>query len=228
MRVVTGKANEMRPALNLILWNRSEGIRSHEHIRVDTGETRGILFSAKYLHMLEFMFVTKKKSTIYSFCPASDLCILGEETYSCKKLLVPYVADGRYNEAQFRNLVLSHDNSEKEGTFPSNEKQIIPYACKRGKKTSNKEHNPSSVYDMQGAIVPHPKSLNSKKKMLGRVNLDPRDITLWQLAIQKGSNFSKEKVDDDTWWANERKIFLGRINAFTAMMHVILGKSLFM
>lgn len=125
---------------------------------------------------------------------------------------------------------LSYDYSQK-GTDWNNEKQIIPYSRKGGKKNSKGEHNLSSVHGVEGAMVPHHKPLNStKKKELGRVYLDPRNITVWNLLIQNESNFGKEKVDTNTekWWENERKVFRGRIGAFNALLHPILGKVYFM
>ena len=152
------------------------------------------------------------------------------------KQIIPYAADGCYNEARFKNASpyvgtnnnngLSH-HLQKEGTASVHEKQIIPYARKGGKKNSKHEHNPNSLDGMQGAIVPHPKSLNStKKKEFGRVYLEPRDITVWKVLIENDSNSEKEKIDEE-WWENERKVFRGRINAFNAIMHLILGNCLF-
>ncbi|XP_022996087.1 protein ROS1-like [Cucurbita maxima] len=164
-----GSVNEMRPALNVILWNRSEGTKNnHEHIRL-TLETRGISNSSGLTHV---------------------------------------------------------NSQQKEGTASGHEKKIVPYARKQGKKTSKGEHNLSYVNGMEGAIVPHPESLNStKKKLLGKVNLDPRDITMWTLITQEASDCGSEKVDVNTekWWAHEREIFRVRIDAFNARMHLILG-----
>uniref|UniRef100_A0A9I9DP18 HhH-GPD domain-containing protein n=1 Tax=Cucumis melo TaxID=3656 RepID=A0A9I9DP18_CUCME len=196
----SGNANKVRPTLSMVLWNNREGIRNnHEHNRLK-GETRGVL---------------------------------GEEMdSSCKRFLVPYAADGRYNEALSRNVspyVATNNNNglshhlQKERTASVHEKQIIPYARKGGKKNSKHEHNPNSLDGMQGAIVPHSKSLNStKKKEIGRVNLEPRDIIVWKVLFENDSNSEKEKIDEE-WWENERKVFRGRINAFNAIMHVILG-----
>ncbi|KAG6606008.1 DNA glycosylase/AP lyase ROS1, partial [Cucurbita argyrosperma subsp. sororia] len=205
-----GSVNETRPALNVILWNRSEGTRNnHEHIRL-TLETRGTN-------------------------PVIDQQII-KQTNSCsKKVFVPYPADSHYNKSQFGTILiyagisnstgLTHVNSQqKEGTASGHEKQIV--VPKQGKKTSKGEHNLSYVHGMEGAIVPHPESLNStKKKLLGRVNLDPRDITMWTLITQEASDFGSEKVDVNTekWWAHEREIFRVRIDAFNARMHLILG-----
>lgn len=174
--------------------------------------------------------------------PVIDQQII-KQTNSCsKKVFVPYPADSHYNKSQFGNILiyagisnstgLTHVNSQqKEGTASGHEKQIVPYARKQGKKTSKGEHNLSYVHGVEGAIVPHPESLNStKKKLLGRVNLDPRDITMWTLITQEASDFGSEKVDVNTekWWAHEREIFRVRIDAFNARMHLILGKAYYM
>ncbi|CAK9314333.1 unnamed protein product [Citrullus colocynthis] len=189
----TGSANKLRPTLSMALWNNSERIRNnHEHTRLIGTENS---------------FCGSIKSTNNSFCPANNKVILGEETnFFCKS-----TDDGRYKGALLRN-----------GTdlACAREKQIIPYVRKKGKKTKKAKHNPNSVDGTQGAIVPHPKSLNStKKKELSRVYLDPRDVTVWKVLFEDDS---EEKVDKG-WWENERAVFRGRINAFNAIMHVILG-----
>ncbi|XP_038901256.1 transcriptional activator DEMETER-like [Benincasa hispida] len=228
--ILIGNSNQLRPTLSMVLWNNREGIRNnHEHIRL-TGETRGIFFwfkFAPYNKGTNNSFYNK--GTNNSFCPANNKGVLGEEMDSFRKrLLVPYAVDGRYNEARFRNVStyvgtnnntgLSHP-SQKEGTDWVHEKQIIPYARKGGKKNSKHEHNQNSVHGMQGAIVLHH---STKKKELDRVYLDPRDITVWKVLYENDSNYDKEKIDD-SWWDNEREVFRGRINAFNAIMHVILG-----
>ncbi|XP_031742557.1 uncharacterized protein LOC101216331 isoform X2 [Cucumis sativus] len=243
----SGNANKERPTLSMVLWNNREGIRNnHEHNNRLIGETRGVLEEEMDSSCKRFLVpyaadgcyneaLFKNVSPYVGTNNNNGLShhLQKEGTASVHgKQIIPYAADGCYNEARFKNAspyVGTNNNNglsdhlQKEGTASVHEKQIIPYARKGGKKNSKHEHNPNSLDGMQGAIVPHPKSLNStKKKEFGRVYLEPRDITVWKVLIENDSNSEKEKIDEE-WWENERKVFRGRINAFNAIMHLILG-----
>ncbi|KAH7542034.1 hypothetical protein FEM48_Zijuj02G0030600 [Ziziphus jujuba var. spinosa] len=87
------------------------------------------------------------------------------------------------------------------------------------KKPRKKNANISQASD--GAIVPHNgQSAVVEQKRKNKLKYDPRFQQMWKFQLKYLTNESEERKK---YWESERKIFKGRIDAFTARMHQILG-----
>lgn len=79
---------------------------------------------------------------------------------------------------------------------------------------------PSGVH---GALVPY-QLKEKRKKLRPEVALDPGTLRMWNLIMKIDDGTSKDqKTRDEKWWEKEREVFGGRIQSFTARMHLILG-----
>lgn len=76
-----------------------------------------------------------------------------------------------------------------------------------------------------GALVPY--QIKEKcKKPKPEVDLDPGTLRMWNLIMNIDDGTTKDQTsneDIEKWWQKEREVFEGRIQSFTARMHLILG-----
>lgn len=95
---------------------------------------------------------------------------------------------------------------------PSNEhRAVVPYQVGRSSK--------------HGALVPY-KIKEKRKKLRPEVDLDPGTLRMWNLIMNIDDGTTKDQTsneDEEKWWQKEREVFEGRIQSFTARMHLILG-----
>lgn len=92
-----------------------------------------------------------------------------------------------------------------------------------------KDENKNSLvpHTEDGALVPHQRELSLVKKTRKQIllALHAKEIESWKLQL---FGISKLTQETEERWENERRVFHGRIDAFTARMHVILGISFYL
>lgn len=96
---------------------------------------------------------------------------------------------------------------------------LVPY-----QKQDHSAQDPTSKHV---TLVPYQGSFDHIKKQRApaKVNLDPETMKVWKQLMDNKSSEGETKVDEekDKWWAEERNIFSGRVNAFIAIMNHIQG-----
>lgn len=81
-----------------------------------------------------------------------------------------------------------------------------------------------------GVIVPYqgPKKPTKVKSIVAKVDLDEETLREWNLIMNIDDGRAREEEakaeEQENWRRREREIFKGRIDSFTARMHLILGK----
>ncbi|KAK2643545.1 hypothetical protein Ddye_025308 [Dipteronia dyeriana] len=92
-----------------------------------------------------------------------------------------------------------------------------------GKRSKKKARNAQGPNSRDGTLVPYQEQRN-RKRMTGKVLLDPDTMRVWnQLMNIKNANEEQTDPEKEERWRKEREIFQGRIESFTARMHLILG-----
>lgn len=105
----------------------------------------------------------------------------------------------------------------------------LPLQCNKADGPSN-VHNAVVPYQVgpsseRGALVPH-QIKEKRKKLKPEVVLDPGTLRMWNLIMNIDDGTTKDQTsneDMEKWWQKEREVFEGRIQSFTARMHLILG-----
>ncbi|KAL5832674.1 hypothetical protein ACOSQ3_016348 [Xanthoceras sorbifolium] len=98
---------------------------------------------------------------------------------------------------------------------------------RRSKKKKKHGRNTQGPNSGHGTLVPYQElPIRNRKRISGKVDLDPDTLRVWnQLMNIKDSDGNEEKTDPEKEdrWRREREVFQGRIESFTARMHLILG-----
>lgn len=91
-----------------------------------------------------------------------------------------------------------------------------------GEKKKPRKKNADTPQASHGAIVPHngQSAIVVKKKTRNKLNYDPQFKKMWKFQLEYLTDESEERKK---FWESERTMFKGRIDAFTARMHQILG-----
>ncbi|KAK4856828.1 hypothetical protein QYF36_021740 [Acer negundo] len=92
-----------------------------------------------------------------------------------------------------------------------------------GKRSKKKGRNSQGPNSGDGTLVPYQEQRN-RKRITGKVLLDPDTMRVWnQLMNIQDANEEQTNPEKEERWRREREIFQGRIESFTARMHLILG-----
>ncbi|KAJ8478604.1 hypothetical protein OPV22_022331 [Ensete ventricosum] len=79
-------------------------------------------------------------------------------------------------------------------------------------------------YEGAGVIIPYKGlfDLAKKRRPRPKVDLDPETNRVWNLLMGKEVGDGTER-DKEKWWAEERRVFCGRVDSFIARMHLVQG-----
>lgn len=96
---------------------------------------------------------------------------------------------------------------------------LVPY--------QEQNQNAQDPTSMHGTLVPYqgPFDPIKKQRALAKVNLDLETMKVWKQLMDNKSSEGETKADEEKekWWAEERNVFGGRVNAFIAIMNGIQG-----
>ncbi|KAK1551050.1 hypothetical protein Q3G72_029306 [Acer saccharum] len=96
-----------------------------------------------------------------------------------------------------------------------------------GRRSKKQGRNAQSSNSGDGTLVPYQEHyIKNRKRITGKVYLDPDTMRVWnQLMNLKDRDANEEQTDPEKedQWRREREIFQGRIESFTARIHIILG-----
>ncbi|TXG53683.1 hypothetical protein EZV62_018939 [Acer yangbiense] len=96
-----------------------------------------------------------------------------------------------------------------------------------GRRSKMQGRNAQSSNSGDGTLVPYQEHyIRNRKRITGKVYLDPDTMRVWnQLMNLKDRDANEEQTDPEKedQWRREREIFQGRIESFTARIHIILG-----
>ncbi|KAK1589252.1 hypothetical protein Q3G72_031991 [Acer saccharum] len=137
---------------------------------------------------------------------------LGSAEISKAKRIISVIVEGESEAKRFRREMISLT------------KQFKRLKIKGGGKQSKKKgRNAQGPNSGDGTLVPYQEQRN-RKRITGKVLLDPDTMRAWnQLMNIKDVNEEQTNPEKEERWRREREIFQGRIESFTARMHLILG-----
>ncbi|KAH6761902.1 HhH-GPD base excision DNA repair family protein [Perilla frutescens var. hirtella] len=95
-----------------------------------------------------------------------------------------------------------------------------------GNRTFEEVRNALVPYTGGGAVVPYePSDPIKKRRPRPKVDLDPETNRLWNLLMGNEGSESTETMDEDKQkrWEEDRRVFRGRVDSFTARMHLVQG-----
>jgi hypothetical protein len=128
------------------------------------------------------------------------------------------IANGPNNSGHDILVPYQEQEQDQNGQDPISSGTLVPYYQEQDQNA----HDLTSSHTLvpyQGPFTP------IKKRVLGKVNLDPETITVWKQLMDNKSSEGETKANEEKekWWAEERNFFSGRVNAFTAIMNDIQG-----
>jgi hypothetical protein len=138
---------------------------------------------------------------------------LGSAEISKAKKIISVIVEGESEAKRIRREMISLTKQFK--------RLKIKGGGKRSKKKGRNAQGPNS---RDGTLVPYQEQRN-RKRITGKVLLDPDTMRVWNQLIMniKDANEEQTNPEKEERWRREREIFQGRIESFTARMHLILG-----
>lgn len=85
-----------------------------------------------------------------------------------------------------------------------------------------------SINDTDNQLVPYgmlPTAKSQAKKFIGKVDLDPETMKMWDLLVLESRNGGvEEEINrEEKMWEQERLVFRERANLFLSCMHLLQG-----
>ncbi|XP_059446497.1 transcriptional activator DEMETER-like [Corylus avellana] len=127
------------------------------------------------------------------------------------------IANGPNNSGH--GILVPYQEQDQNGQDPTSIGTLVPYY----------EEQDQNAHDLTSShtLVPYEGPFNpiKKQRVLAKVNLDPETIMVWKQLMDYKSSEGETKANEEKekWWAEERNVFSGRVNAFIAIMNDIQG-----